>query len=431
MASNPSTLASKVSEVGRLMVGRAGWSLVVELLQLASSSLVFIVLVRFMAPSTLGELGGLLALAFPALSIATLGTHFLLLRRSSQGHDLADAWNRALTVGLIGPVIAAVVMIALRPVFLPNVDPTAYVLIFIGNLPFFWINELAVYLGVGSGRMKQAAQVRFILVLCRFLAVGWFAVWGGGTLAAWAGASAASFAAGAIGSLWFVYKVFGLRPRFIPASAADLPQGIPFSANSVNEGLVDSSDRWLLARFGLTADAGLYTLGARIIQFGYLPLRTLLRSYDSDLFGAGKDGVRSALTVTKRMTRPGMAIAAAVTLGFLVLAPLVPLVAGDEYRETVSVIRWLALLPVIRMAQYLLGNTLSASDRQWWRTGATFVAMVTNLGLNLWLIPGGSWRTAVMTTFVSEVLLAVLLLMTVTLWVRRERRDASLSALVS
>lgn len=408
--------------VGPTLANRAGWSTVVEVLQLASSTLVFLILVKFMPQETYGELTSLMALSFPALSVGSIGSHFLLLRRSSQGDDLANAWNRATTVGFVGPVLIAALMILFRPLLLPNVEPWAYVLIFIGNLPFFWLNELAVYLGVGAGRMKQAAQARGILVVCRFLALLWFVIWGGGELVSWALASTVSFIAGGLGAVFFVYKVFGLRPSFDPRSRADISPGLPFSVNSVNEGLVDASDRWLLTRFDHKADAGLYGLGARIVQFGYLPLRILMRTHDAELFAAGKDGVRSALTVTKRMIKPGMAVATLVTVGFLVLAPVVPWVAGAEYEEALQVIRLLALLPMIRMVQYLSGNTLSAADRQRWRMMATGAAMVVNLGLNLWLLRDGDWRTAVYTTFVSEVLLAGLLIGLVSYGVRSERR---------
>ncbi len=417
--------ARAIGVAGRLAGRRAGWSLVVELLQLASSTLVFLILVRFMDQEAFGEMTGILAIALPALSISSLGSHFLLLRRSAQGHDLADAWHRAISVGLAGPLVAAALMIALQPVLLPDVDASAYALFFIGNLPFYWLNELAVYLGVGSGRMKRAAQARFILVVCRFLALGWFAIWGDGRLLAWAQASAVGFAAAAVGAIVFIWRIYGLGPRLERQAISDVPEGIPFSANSATEGLVDSSDRWLLVRFGHATDSALYGLGGRIVQFGYLPLRTLLRAYDAELFGAGKDGVRATLRVTRRMVRPGMTIAVLVGVGLAVLAPVVPVLAGDEYRDSVDVIRLLALLPAIRMVQYLVGNTLSAADRQWWRTGATAVAVVVNLGLNLWLLPNGGWRTAVATTFVSEVLLAGLLIAIVVLWVRRERQGGA------
>ncbi len=419
-ASPTGGVRSRLLHQGRRLGDRAGWSLAVELLQLASSTVVFLILVRFMDQATFGELGALLALVFPALSIATLGSHFLLLRRSSRGDDLADAWSRATTVGFVGPVLAVIVMIALRPILLPNVAAWAYVLVFVGNLPFYWLNELAVYLGVGSGRMKQAAQARLILVVFRFAALGWFAIWGDGRLVAWALVSTLSFVGGGLGALLFVRSQFQLTPRFEPSSFADLPEGIPFSANSVNESLVDSSDRWLLTRFDHKDDAALYTLGARIVQFGYLPLRTLMRAYDAELFAAGKDGVSAALQVTRRMVKPGMTIAIAVGAGFLLLAPVVPVVAGEDYRDSINVIRLLAVLPVIRIVQYLAGNTLSAASHQPWRMRATALAMVTNLGLNLWLLRDGTWRTAIFTTFVSELLLAALLIASVGYWVRRE-----------
>ncbi len=413
-----------LAKVGPTVARRAGWSVVVELLQMASSTLVFLILVRFMTQDTYGELTSLMALVFPALSVGSIGTHILLLRRSSQGEELVGAWNRAISIGFVGPMAAAVLMIVLRPVLLPNVDPWAYVLVFLGNLPFYWLNELAVYLGVGTNRMKQAAQARAILVAFRFMALFWFAVWGNGELIQWAMASALSFAAGGLGALLFVIKVFGLRPRFDARSRTDIRPGLPYSVNSANEGLVDSSDRWLLGRFDHKADAGLYGLGARIIQFGYVPLRILLRTYDAELFAAGKGGVRAALPVTKRMIKPGMSVAAAVTVGFVALAPAVPWVAGPEYEESLDVIRLLALLPMIRMVQYLAGNTLSAADRQPWRMVAAGIAMVLNLGLNLWLLREGDWRTAVYTTFVSEFLLAGVLIALVGYGVRSETAKA-------
>jgi O-antigen/teichoic acid export membrane protein len=426
--SDASPLERLGAKVGPLLTGRSGqsgnralWSIAVELLQLASSTLVFLILVRFMETDTYGELVALTALAFPALSVSALGTHFLLLTRSSRGGDLAEAWNRATTVGLVGPAVVAVVMIGLQPLILPNVSWLAYAFLFIGNLPFFWANELAVYLGVGTGRMRQAAEARAILVMARFGAVAWFAIWGDGRLVAWAGASTVSFAIGGLGALFFVYSRFGLRPSFDRQGFSDMGQGVPFAANSVSEGLVDASDKVLLTRFDHKEDAGLYGLGARIVQFGYLPLRILMRSFDAELFGAGKDGVAAALAVTRRMIRPGLGIAAVVGVGFLALADLVPVVAGDKYQDSVSVIRYLAVLPFIRMVQYLAGNTLSASGRQPWRLAATVVAMVTNLGLNIWLLRDGTWRTAIATTFVSELLLAGLLIAIVAFWVRREQ----------
>ena len=105
-----------------------------------------------------------------------------------------------------------------------------------------------------------------------------------------------------------------------------------------------------------------------------------------------------------------------------VCAPLVPLLAGDDWNEAVDAIRLLGALPLIRALQYLMGNALSASDNQWFRVYATLSAAAVNFGLNLWLLPNGTWRTAVFTTMVSELYLtAVLAVITVVLSGREAR----------
>jgi O-antigen/teichoic acid export membrane protein len=289
------------------------------------------------------------------------------------------------------------------------------------QLNFFWLTELAVYIGNGTRRLKESAQLRLIVVCCRFLALLAFAVAGDGRLGAWAVASLVSFGAAAGLCLLYVWRVFGLRPSVFAVSTSDLVEGAPFAAYASTESLVDVSDRPLLVRYGHETDAGIYSLGGRIIQFGYLPLRILMRASDADIFEAGREGTRRALAVTRSLMVPGVVVGIAVGAGVLVCAPIVPLLVGDKYAEAVDTMRLLAVMPLIRAVQYLMGNCLSASNHQMSRVWATVAAAALNFGLNLRLLPTGSWRTAVFTTIVSEVFLAGVLLLVVYGWAWRER----------
>jgi len=400
--------------------GRAGWAGVVEILQLISSALVFFVLARLMTQADVGVMGAVLGVAVPVASLSSLGSHVLLIKRVAQGGSVTDAWQRATSVGVIGPSLGAAVAIALRPVILPSVDGWVYALLMLSQVSLFWLTELAVYLGNGTRRLKDAAQIRFLVVSCRLLALAIFALLGDGQLLGWAIASFASFGIGAALALGYVWRVFGAPPSLRRWSRTEVHEGLPFSVNSVSESLVDVSDKPLLVRYDHAADAGIYTVGARIIQFGYLPIRVLLRASDADLFEAGRNGTASALAVTRSLLKPGIAVGALVGAGFMVLAPVVPLVAGPEYVDAVSTVRLLAVLPLIRAVQYLMGNCLSASDHQWWRVGATLVGAGLNFGLNVRLLPTGTWRTAVFTTIVSEIALTALLTAIVLGWVWRE-----------
>ncbi|MDH5522288.1 MAG: polysaccharide biosynthesis C-terminal domain-containing protein, partial [Acidimicrobiia bacterium] len=186
----------------------------------------------------------------------------------------------------------------------------------------------------------------------------------------------------------------------------------------------DQADRALLLRFNHVSDNGFYSFGGRAIQFAYMPLRMLLRAHDSELFGAGKQGVTNAFGVAARLAPTAILLGFGSGAVFWVLAPLVPLLLGSNWSdEVVAVIRWLAFLPGVRAIQYVTGNTLSAADKQWWRFGATGAAAALNVGLNLWLLPKGTWRTAAMTTYVSEMVLMVSLVALVFYWIRREAGD--------
>lgn len=418
-------LTTRLAAVGpEGLAKRAGWAGIVEVLQLVSSLLVFGVLVSVLAPEAYGQMTATLSVAMAAASLGGFGAHVLLIKRVSQGMDLQQAWKRATSASIITLGATSLLLIVLQPVFLAGVDRSVVILFVISQANFFTLTELAVYVGNGTRRLKEAAQIRLLVVLCRLAALGWFVVFGGGSLLAWAWASFVSFGIAVLLAVGYVWRVFGAAPSLRHLSGADLREGAPFAANSGSESLVDVSDRPLLLRYGHEVDAGIYGAAGRIVQFGYLPLRIVMRASDADLFEAGKHGIRPALRVTRSLVPPMAALGAGVGLGMAVCAPLVPLVAGEEWNEAVDAIRLLGALPLIRALQYLMGNALSASDNQWWRVRATLSAALLNFGLNLWLLPSGTWRTAVFTTMVSELYLTAVLALVAVILSGREARGA-------
>ena len=56
---------------------------------------------------------------------------------------------------------------------------------------------------------------------------------------------------------------------------------------------------------------------------------------------------------------PIISMYAAVSLiGYLIFAPLIPIVLGEEFRDAIPALRWLAPLPVIASFQDLAADTL-------------------------------------------------------------------------
>lgn len=406
------------------------WSTVVEILQIFSSTLVFLVLADVFTTDLYGIMTGILGAVAPALSLSNLGTHVLLTRRVARGEDLAPAWNRALTLGLVSPTLAAIVLLALHPLLFPagNVPWSVYALFVIAGLPFFWLTEMVAFLPIGLGDLRSVAVIRVATFACRVLALGWFVLFSGESLLEWAAAHAASFAVASVLGVTIVGRKYSLRPGLGSGLASDVKEGLPFSMSGATENIFDSADRVMLLRYGLDDDAGVYGLGGRITQFGYAPIRILLRSRDADLHRAGGTGVRAAFEVARKMFVPGLALGFGAAAVLWVCAPLVPLLFGSKWESAVPAIRLLAFLPGIRSIQYLIGNTITASDRQPWRFAATALAAVLNIVLNVIFLPTGTWRTAVATTFVSEVFLVTTLAAVVWYWLRRESQEDRIHA---
>ncbi len=406
---------------------QAKWSTVVEVLQICSSSLVFLVLADVFTKDVYGIMTGSIGVVVPALSLSSLGTHVLLTRRAARGEDLVSAWNRALTIGLAGPTLATLSLLALHPWLFPegNVPWSVFALFAVAGLPFFWMSEMVAFLPIGLGDIRSVAVVRLATFMCRLAALGWFLLFSGESLLEWAAAHAASFAAASVLGIVIVSRKYGLRPGLGSGLIGDVKEGVSFSMSGATESVFDGADKYLLARYELEADAGIYGLGGRITQFGYAPIRILLRSRDAELHRAGGHGVRAAFDVAKRMFAPGLALGLGSAAVLWLFAPLVPFVFGDKWDDAVPAIRLLAFLPIIRSVQYLVGNTITAFDRQPWRFGATALAAILNVVLNVIYLPTGTWRTAVITTFISEIFLVTTLAAVVWYWLKRELRERS------
>ncbi|HET8636409.1 MAG TPA: polysaccharide biosynthesis C-terminal domain-containing protein, partial [Acidobacteriaceae bacterium] len=99
-------------------------------------------------------------------------------------------------------------------------------------------------------------------------------------------------------------------------------------------------------------------------------------------------------------------LAAAVALYFG--AGLLPLLFGPSFQESVTALRWLCLLPLLRVLHYAWGTTITASASQWYRTATQATAAVLNLGLCAWMIPLWSWKGAAWASLLTDGLLAVL-----------------------
>jgi O-antigen/teichoic acid export membrane protein len=149
------------------------------------------------------------------------------------------------------------------------------------------------------------------------------------------------------------------------------------------------------------------------------PLYSIYAAATPRLFREGAKSVERAHALSNRILRRtffyGLGAAVALFFG----AGLLPLLFGPSFRESAVALRWLCLLPLLRVLHYSWGTTITASASQWNRTATQIAAAILNLGLCAWMIPRWSRQGAAIASLLTDGSLVAL--SWVVLWLIRQR----------
>jgi O-antigen/teichoic acid export membrane protein len=413
---------------GSLLARNASWAFVGDIGQLVLTLGTFVLLARELGPVQFGYFGAATALAAFVGSFAYVGAHRVIVMKLATGAHLPEELARRTTLLTIMSVLATLVLTALQPLLLPEISTRAYVLLVGNQILLFGLTELGVALAQAMRRLEVGAAIRGVVGVIRLLFLGMFVLFGDGTLEEWAVLAALAGVLSVLAVMLMVQRMWGVRPGRGRPSFGDVREGVPFAITTGAAGMLEAIDRPMLVRYGFSADAGFYTAGFRLATMGLLPVEALIRASDADFFQKGARGAHHVVQLFRRLVLPAAGLAIASGIGLLVVAPLVPLLVGSEYDETVNVVRWLAVLPLIRAFQLFPSNAIIASGRAMTVAGMLFGAAAVNICVNLVLIPEHSWRGALVATYVAEVLYAIALWVVATHLGRRDAERAQVDA---
>jgi len=139
------------------------------------------------------------------------------------------------------------------------------------------------------------------------------------------------------------------RPSF-----ADLRDASAFLLLDLNSRASGALDKVFLLNLQGTHSVGVYSAGLRVSEAATLPFGALLRSTAPRLFRR-QNGVDSGpRTSTKVVAAVTVGLGTLVAAAIYLLAPLLPVLLGPDWKESVGIMRWLAFLPLL----YGLHHTL-------------------------------------------------------------------------
>ena len=158
----------------------------------------------------------------------------------------------------------------------------------------------------------------------------------------------------------------------------------------------------MLSHFGMSAANGIYTMAYRAIDLATMPASSMEAAAEPRMFQLGASSLKQTAAFGRRLLNRSVLVSGAAAVGMFVLAPLIPLLVGRGFAESVSALRWLCLIPVFRSIHGATGSVLTGAGLQRYRSVTQIIAAVGNFGLNLWLIPAHGWLGAAWASLVTD-----------------------------
>lgn len=410
------------------------WMISGQGVSIAAQAVYFVLIGRTLGSREYGAFIGVVALVTALSQFSSLGMEMILVRNISRDRaSFAATWGQSLLIlvaGFLALLLAAMLFahFALRPDLRALVPWIALSDGLLGKLV-----QLAGRAFQGAGRLAWTARLTALTNLFRTATAAAVFVWTRATgihatAHLWVRIYWLSTLIVAIVAAAIITAQLG-PPRFRRIRGRDLSEGFSFSVSGSSISIYNDIDKTFLVSLGQISAAGIYSAAYRVVDVATMPIYGVYAAAAPHFFRYGSEGVHRASDFARRTLRRTLPYAVLASLGLALVAPLLPLAFGPSFRESVSALRWLCLLPVFRALHYAWGSAITGSASQWNRTATQLIAAGLNLALNFLLIPRFSWRGAAAASLLTDAALAFLSWLVLAHLLRRERRLAAVEAL--
>jgi O-antigen/teichoic acid export membrane protein len=376
-----------------------------------AQSIYFIAIARLLGNYEYGILVGAAATVGLVSQYASIGSGFVFLRYVSHDHGrFREFWGRILSITLVFGTVIVLILWAIKSWLLPACP--AYVLLTtaVGDCIGSQMVACCSQVFQAYERMKVSTLFGLIVNVLRALVAALLL----GTIhhasaVVWTGSSLVISMLAAIVAIIIVFHNLG-RPIFrFRSIVAYLWEGLIFSVSGSTGAVYNDIDKSMLGHYGMNAANGVYTMAYRIIDFAFMPIRSIHTAAFPRFFKLGTaEGISTTESYARRLLRRTAVIGLVGAAALMVTAPLIPHVVGQGFTQSVSALRWLCLIPFFRCFHLSAGDALSGAGYQSMRLLNQALAASFNFCLNLYLIPHYSWLGAAWASLATDGGLAVL-----------------------
>lgn len=382
---------------------------------------------RLLGAEDYGAFTSMVALAGIFAPFSSLGTEITLIKNTSRDPSKFRAyWGNALLITLtLGLIITIAIFFLSRFLLTEKISPVSTSLIFLSELISLKVMTISGNAFMAIERLSKTAQIEFMMSAKNLTALlGLLVFLKTPTLNDWVGMYTASSLLFAGLAAALVYQTFGRPSLHLPYFRQELREGLYFAVNDSAQTVFGAVDQTMLARFSTLQATGIYSAAYKLIIVAFVPIQALLATTYSRFFHHGAVGLSETARFAKKLVPYSLGYGIAACLGLVVIAPFLPLLLGDTYRDVVGALRWLAPVLIFRATLYFAGDTLTGAGFQGIRTLVQVLFAGFNVCLNLYLIPIYSWKGAAWATLASELLMMLSLWLIIAVLLKRQQLKA-------
>jgi O-antigen/teichoic acid export membrane protein len=189
----------------------------------------------------------------------------------------------------------------------------------------------------------------------------------------------------------------------------DFFEGISFSSSNFITISHAEIDKALMLKLSNPTDTGVYSAATRVVSSASLPLLAFVLSTTPRLFRMGHNGFRSSSKASLNFILPVLVYGLIAGFGLFFFASLLPVILGNEFKESVTIIRYLSPFPTLYGFSILMLGVLTCANLQWVRFLIEGICLMINIILNLLFIPRYGNYGAVISLLASQSALNIIL----------------------
>jgi O-antigen/teichoic acid export membrane protein len=392
------------------LIQNAAWLFAGQGLSVIIQTLYFVLLARLLSTSQFGVLAVAVALISVVSQYSALGAGMLMIRYVSPDHSRFRVYwgNILLSTFVVGGTLIVLLWLT-GPWMIRRENLPILMAVAVGECLF---QQLAISAGLvfqAFEEMKVSATLTFLTNLLRLgLAIGLLLALGRVSALQWAYASLLISVCAAGIAVGTVTRRFGLPSFSLRLWWKHSGEGFVFAISGSTTAVYNDVDKVVLSHFGMDRANGIYSMAYRIVNVGTLPVMSLVTAAFPRFFREGVNGVRAVLPMARSLARRTVVVALVSAAGMFLIAPLIPRVVGPAYAGSVSALRWLCLIPVLRCFHLSAGDAISGVGDQRFRLLCQSVAAGGNLLLNLYLVPRYSWLGAAWASLGTDASLGIM-----------------------